>query len=71
MTCLLCGRKLMNQKSQEMGYGPVCYRKVFGRSYGCRRIKDRGGGDGGEDIPYFDIPGEMSIEEYLKSLGNG
>ncbi|MCX4351729.1 MAG: DUF6011 domain-containing protein [Lachnospiraceae bacterium] len=68
MTCSLCGRKLKNEKSQEIGYGPVCYRRKFGSPLKRQRIRDRGGG--GEDIPYYDIPGQIEIEEYLKSLGN-
>lgn len=67
MTCSLCGRKLKNEKSQEIGYGPVCYRRMFGSSLKRQRIRDRGGG---EDIPYYDIPGQINIEDYLKSLGN-
>lgn len=66
MACLLCGRKLKSRKSQENGYGPVCYRKLFGSSK-RQHIKNRGHG---EDIPYYDIPGQIGIEEYLKSLGN-
>lgn len=67
MTCSLCGRRLKNEKSQKIGYGPVCYRRVFGSSSKRQRIRDRGGG--GEDIPYYNIPGQINIEEYLKSLG--
>ncbi len=66
MTCSLCGRKLKNEKSQEIGYGPVCYRRLFGSTSGRQRIRDRGGGN----IPYYDIPGQIDIEDYLKSLGN-
>lgn len=68
MKCSLCGRKLKNEKSQEIGYGPVCYRKIFGSSLKRQNIRDRG--RGGKDIPYYDIPGQIEIEEYLKSLGN-
>ncbi|MCM1179981.1 MAG: DUF6011 domain-containing protein [Clostridium sp.] len=67
MTCSLCGRKLKNEKSQEVGYGPVCYRRIFGSPPKRQRIRDRGGGD---DIPYYDIPGQIDMEEYLKSLEN-
>lgn len=25
--CIRCGRKLKNEESQELGFGPVCYQK--------------------------------------------
>lgn len=28
--CMECGRKLRSQQSKEVGYGPVCYKRVFG-----------------------------------------
>lgn len=65
MTCSLCGRKLKNEKSQEIGYGPVCYRRMFGSPLKRQRIRDRGGG--GEDIPYYDIPGQMTLDDYLQT----
>lgn len=68
MTCSLCGRKLKNEKSREIGYGPICYRRMLGAPPKRQIIRDRGGG--GEDILYYDIPGQIDIEEYLKSLGN-
>lgn len=63
MTCSLCGRKLRSEKSREIGYGPVCYRRMFGSSLKRQRIRERG--SSGEDIP-----GQISIEEYLKSIEN-
>lgn len=35
--CMECGRKLRSQQSKEVGYGPVCYKRVFGTSM---RIRD-------------------------------
>lgn len=64
MKCSVCGRKLKNAKSQEIGYGPVCYRRIFGSAPKRQRIRDRGGGE--EDIPCYDIPGQISMEEYLQ-----
>lgn len=26
--CMECGRKLRSQQSKEVGYGPVCYKRV-------------------------------------------
>lgn len=28
-SCGRCGRKLKTEKSKEIGYGPVCYKKVL------------------------------------------
>ncbi len=61
MTCSLCGRRLKNERSQKIGYGPVCYRRMFGSPPKRQSIKNRD--SGGEDIP-----GQIGIEEYLKSL---
>lgn len=27
--CMECGRKLRSQQSKEVGYGPVCYKRVL------------------------------------------
>lgn len=35
--CMEYGRKLRSQQSKEVGYGPVCYKRVFGTSM---RIRD-------------------------------
>ena len=35
--CMECGRKLRSQQSKEVGYGSVCYKRVFGTSM---RIRD-------------------------------
>ena len=61
-----CGRKLMSAQSKEAGYGPVCYKRVFGISL---RIRD---GDTKTDYtsdsaPCYEIPGQMSIEDFLES----
>ena len=31
-TCLNCGRTLRNAVSRKAGYGPVCYKKMFGNN---------------------------------------
>jgi len=63
MICLNCGRKLKSVASREVGYGPVCYRKMFGISLSNRHknIVPKHAG-----TPCFDIPGQMTIEEYLQ-----
>lgn len=47
---LQCGKKLTDPKSQELGYGPVCYRKVFGRPAPVR------GGTPVGPVALFDLP---------------
>lgn len=65
MKCQACGRKLRNPKSQEVGYGPICYERLFG--------------SGGKDIKKEssllkhaasgnDTPGQMSLEDYFITL---
>lgn len=62
--CLLCGRNITDQKSVETGYGPVCYRKKFGITAAAGRKQAV---RISSDIPCYDIPGQITIEEYLKT----
>lgn len=67
MKCYACGRELKSATSKESGYGPVCYKRVFGISL---RIRD---GDTKTDyisdsVPYYEIPGQMSIDDFLESV---
>lgn len=64
MICSICGRRLKSAKSRELGYGPVCYKRTFGS------VKQGGHKENSsaEEVPYYDIPGQITIEEYLKSL---
>lgn len=64
MICSICGRRLKSAKSRELGYGPVCYKRTFG-SVKLRGHKEN---SSAEEMPYYDIPGQITIEEYLKSL---
>lgn len=63
MICLNCGRKLRSVASREAGYGPVCYRKMFGTSLRSSR-KDSVLETA--DTPYYNIPGQMTMDEYLQ-----
>lgn len=63
MICLNCGRKLKSITSREAGYGPVCYRKVFGTSLRSSR-KDSVSETA--DTPCCNIPGQMTMDEYLQ-----
>lgn len=64
MICLNCGRKLKNVASREAGYGPVCYRKMFGTS--LRSNKDSLSKI--TDAHCCNIPGQMTLEEYLQMV---
>ena len=63
--CLLCGRKITDPKSVESGYGPVCYKKKFDVHKTARKKREK---KTVMDIPCYDIPGQMSIEEYLGTV---
>lgn len=65
MICLNCGRKLKSAASRKVGYGPVCYRKMFGANLKSRAKAST------TDVavtPNYDIPGQMTIKEYLQTV---
>lgn len=66
MKCSICGRKLKNQKSMELGYGPVCYKNKFSKT----DIKSKGNCH--KDLHLCKdnnlihvIPGQMTFDDYL------
>ena len=61
-----CGIKLRSQQSKEVGYGPVCYKRVFGTSMRIRD-GDKKTSTASDDFPYYEIPGQMSIEDFIKA----
>lgn len=68
--CGVCGRALRSAESILIGYGPVCYRRQFGSpAPKMKRSSSGGGGSGKSDgeIPYYEIPGQMNIEDFLQS----
>nr|DAX60727.1 MAG TPA: GTPase [Caudoviricetes sp.] len=65
MKCYACGRELKSPRSREVGYGPVYYRTVFGTS--MKQGNDKTTSSDSSDFPYYEIPGQMSIEDYLGS----
>lgn len=65
MKCSVCGRNLRNPESQEIGYGPVCYKRLFGAK---PKHKNRGGSSSEDAMINYDVPGQISMEEYLQSL---
>lgn len=64
MICLKCGRKLRNAASKDTGYGPVCYERLFGTR---RRTGGKSSDSSSSDIPYYDIPGQMTIDDYMQT----
>lgn len=62
----ICGRALKNERSREAGYGPVCYRKVFG---GSLPIKYREHTPPADKAAYCGVPGQMKIYDYLHMIG--
>lgn len=71
MRCKVCGRDLKNSVSRQAGYGPICYRKVFGSSLVKRKESNAlkwYNKIESENI-YCLIPGQMNIEDYLQSNG--
>ena len=66
MKCFICGRKLKNPQSRELGYGPICYKRKFGSSprTSCR----------GKDVAPtarkgdYNLPGQISMDEYLQTF---
>lgn len=63
MICLNCGRKLKSVASREAGYGPVCYRKIFGTSLRSSRSDNA---SNTMEIPHCNLPGQMTMDEYLQ-----
>lgn len=65
MKCSVCGRKLRNPKSQEVGYGPVCYRRLFGTSL---RANDKDDKSSVDVMANYEVPGQISMDDYLQTL---
>ncbi len=66
MKCSICGRKLKNPKSRELGYGPVCYKRKFGSS---PRTSRRGNDiDSPIEEVGYNLPGQISMDEYLQTV---
>lgn len=65
MKCSVCGRKLTTSRSRELGYGPVCYKRKFGTypSDGHRK-----GEQAREEDSDYDIPGQISMDDFLGTV---
>ncbi len=60
MLCKACHRVLKTEESKKIGYGPVCYMKLFGKQGKVGKID--------EDKENWEIPGQMDIEQWLDTL---
>lgn len=68
MICLNCGKRLKDAKSIERGYGPICYKKVKGNTT-ARKYTCKDSSKAADEFPYYDIPGQMNLEDYLHGCG--
>ncbi|RKI90451.1 hypothetical protein D7V94_13550 [Parablautia intestinalis] len=64
MRCYICGRTLKSRKSKELGYGPVCYKRMFGANLQSNKKSNY---SHALDVQHYDIPGQMTLDEYLQS----
>lgn len=67
MICGVCGRVLKNPESRKAGYGPVCYKKMFGSPPPREKAPKAKRSDGIEDFREYSIPGQMEISDFLQS----
>ena len=63
MKCCACGRELKSVESRKIGYGPVCYKTVFGIS--IKKKKDKMETSDIFTFPYYEIPGQITIDDYF------
>ena len=66
MICGKCGRALKTSDSQRIGYGPVCYKNLFGSN----RPKGNKSGDQNSNEEFIDytIPGQMEISDFVSEF---
>lgn len=62
MICLNCGRKIKSATSREASYGPVCYKRLFGSKL---KSGNKASLSSAETEINYDIPGQMSLDDYL------
>lgn len=70
MCCQCCGRALKSAKSRELGYGPVCYSRLFG---GSATAFGEQGSQRADALGCQGIPGQMFMDgclrEFLRQQG--
>ena len=62
--CEKCGRKLKSSKSKEVGYGPICYKKLFGSKV---KIRNKSVSKSTYKFNLNDMPGQMSIDDFIST----
>ena len=65
MKCSICGKKLSNPQSKELGYGPVCYKRKFGT---VSHTSKKGGHSSTDEVSDYNLPGQISIAEYSQMI---
>ena len=65
MKCSVCGRNLKNPESQKVGYGPVCYKRLFGSNL---KSSNKASPSAAEAEVNCYIPGQMLMDDYLQML---
>lgn len=68
MFCSVCGRKLKSPLSIEAGCGPVCYQNLYGKALNSRESLRKGVVVNQTEKGCYDIPGQISLEDYLQEL---
>lgn len=63
--CSICGRRLKNLQSKELGYGPICYRKKIGIALhsGIKNV-----GSSASGTYRNDLSGQMFIGDFLQEF---
>lgn len=65
MICGRCGRRLKDSASIKIGYGPVCYKKMF-RTVPKTKASARGKMEERGDFHDYMIPGQMEMADFLR-----
>lgn len=68
--CMECGRKLKSSQSKLTGYGPICYKRVFGTAMRARDGNSKSS-TSIDDIPYYDIPGKCRLKIFWITKDKG
>lgn len=69
MVCSVCGKKLTDPASIEVGCGPACYQKLHGRSLKKSNISKNKVEAQNKQSACYNIPGQMDLEGYLQEIG--
>ncbi len=65
LICSICGRRLKNPKSRELGYGPVCRRRMMIGEGDAQKGKSKEVSRSAGWYSNRDIIGQISFEDYL------